>query len=127
MRSIADTMERELTDERLARLEREIELIKQRNSRVEADKAWELSWVRAAAICLMTYAIAASFLYLVGTERFWLHALTPVFGFYLSVRSMPIIKKWWISSHYQRGKVNPSLPSYSTESLDKKSDTVPTD
>jgi hypothetical protein len=93
-----------MTDEKLERIERELEEIKQRNARVEANKAWEVSTARICVICAMTYLVAATFLYLIGTERFWLNALTPVFGFYLSARSLPIIKKWWINSHYQNGK-----------------------
>ncbi len=51
-----------MIDERLERLERQLELIAQRNARVEADKAWEVSWVRRGSICAMTYVVAALYL-----------------------------------------------------------------
>ena len=35
-------------------LENEIENIKQRNKRVELDKAWETSWTRKICICILT-------------------------------------------------------------------------
>lgn len=114
-----------MIDERLERLERELELITQRNARVEADKAWEVSWVRCGSICVMTYLVAALYLYIVGTERFWLHAFTPVFGFYLSARSMPIIKKWWINSHYKNGKLNEVVRAQNRQLLDSASERMP--
>jgi hypothetical protein len=83
-------------DDRLEEIVRELELIKQRNARVEADKAWEVSAVRVAAISATTYVCAALLLWLIGVERFWLSALVPVVGFYLSCRSLPALKKWWI-------------------------------
>ena len=38
--------------------EKEILEIKQRNERVEIDKAWERSWVRRLSISIMTYIVA---------------------------------------------------------------------
>jgi hypothetical protein len=93
-----------VTDDRLQRLEQELVLITQRNARVEADKAWELSGVRIGAICLLTYVVAAVFLYVIGTERFWLGAVVPTLGFFLSAQSLPAIKRWWIVSRYPVNK-----------------------
>ena len=36
-------------------LEKEIKEIKERNKRVETDKAWETSWTRKICIALLTY------------------------------------------------------------------------
>jgi hypothetical protein len=44
-----------LTNERLQQIEWELELIKQRNENVEANKAWEVSRMRIGAICVITY------------------------------------------------------------------------
>src|SRR3990167_5813114 len=43
--------------ERIKDLEKEIREIKQRNLRVEADKAWEVSWTRIFFISISTYII----------------------------------------------------------------------
>ena len=82
-------------------VEQEIKAIKERNARVEADKAWEVSAFRISTICAITYIIAASVLYVIGTHRWWLNALIPTIGFYLSTQSLPAIKKWWIKSRYR--------------------------
>jgi hypothetical protein len=89
-----------LTEEKLKQLEQEIELIKQRNARVDADKGWEVSLFRAFTICGITYVLAALLLYVIGTERFWLGALVPTLGFFLSSQSLPAIKRWWLKSRY---------------------------
>jgi uncharacterized membrane protein len=114
-----------MTEERLQRLERELELIKQRNVKLEADKAWEASWVRGVSISVMMYLVAAIYLYLVGTQRFWLHAFSPVLGFYLTVRSMPIIKKWWINLYYKNGEDNDVVQSPKGRLLDNRSGKSP--
>ena len=90
-----------MTDERFERIEHELESIKQRNARVEADKAWEVSPMRIGTICGITYLVASVLLYVIGTERFWLGALVPTLGFFLSAQSLPAVKHWWINSRYQ--------------------------
>jgi len=90
-----------VTDERFERIEHELESIKQRNARVEADKAWEVSPMRIGTICGITYLVASVLLYVIGTERFWLGALVPTLGFFLSAQSLPAVKHWWINSRYQ--------------------------
>ena len=78
-------------------LEKEIELIKERNKKVEADKAWETSNFRVFSIVAMTYIITAIVFYIIGVKNFWLNALIPTVGFYLSTQSLPFIKTWWIN------------------------------
>ncbi|OIO54127.1 hypothetical protein AUJ46_03850 [Candidatus Peregrinibacteria bacterium CG1_02_54_53] len=84
-------------------LEQKIAEILERNVRVEADKAWELSWMRRLLITFLTYGIALLFLWLIENERFWLNAGVPALGYLLSTLSLPWIKQWWIrrynSSH----------------------------
>lgn len=79
-------------------IEKEIELIKERNQRVEADKAWETSIFRTALIAVVTYVVVAVFLYVVGVQNFLLSALVPAIGFYLSTKSLPFVKDWWIKN-----------------------------
>ncbi len=93
-----------MTEDKLEQLEAELGLIKERNTRVDADKAWETSGFRIATICLITYFVAAALLYVIGAERCWLGALVPVAGFLLSAQSLPAIKRWWINSRYRRSK-----------------------
>jgi hypothetical protein len=90
-----------VTNERLQSIEDQLEIIKQRNERVEADKAWECSPMRIGAICGITYLVAAVLLYVIGAHRIWLDALVPPFGFFLSTQSLPPLKRWWITTFYQ--------------------------
>ena len=93
-----------MTEERIHRLEQEIELIRQRNARVEADKAWETSSVRIVCICLVTYIIAACVMWAIGAKRFWLDAFVPVVGFFLSSRTLRGVKTWWLRNSYKRAE-----------------------
>lgn len=88
--------------EEIEQLKKEIDLIKERNNRVEADKAWETSNMRAGAIMLMTYVITAVVFYFIGVKNYLLNALIPTVGFYLSTLSLPFIKKWWILKIYKK-------------------------
>lgn len=76
-------------------LEKEIELIKERNRRVEADKAWETSWVRRLFIAAVTYVAAGVWLVLVNDSAPWLKALVPAVAYIFSTFSIPILKNWW--------------------------------
>lgn len=70
--------------------------ILERNARVEADKAWEVSWTRRLLITVLTYAIASLFLWLINNEYFWLNACVPALGYLLSTLSLPWVKKLWL-------------------------------
>lgn len=83
------------------KLEKEIAALKERNFRVEAEKAWETSTVRTLSITLITYVVAAAFLYLIGVRNFLLHAGVPAIGYYLSTQSLPFIKQWWIQNWWE--------------------------
>ncbi len=82
-------------------LEKEIEILKARNQRVEADKAWETSYFRVFLISAIIYVIAVKVLFLVGSERYFLNALMPAIGYFVSVQSLPFIKKWWIKNKFK--------------------------
>jgi len=77
-------------------IEQEIQEIKNRNARVEADKAWETSPVRVGLVALLTYATAVAFLAASGLPSPYQNALIPALGFVLSVQSIPAVKRWWI-------------------------------
>lgn len=77
----------------------DIEKIKERNRRVEADKAWETSKTRILSITVVTYIVASIVLYIIGAGNYLLGALVPTAGYFLSTLSLPFLKRWWISRH----------------------------
>ena len=83
-------------------IEKEINLIKERNKKVEADKAWETSVFRVIFISAITYAITAIVFKFIGVKNYLLSALIPTVGYYLSTQSLPFIKNWWINKIYKK-------------------------
>ena len=83
------------------------ETLKSRNARVEADKAWEVSWTRRSIIAVSTYIIAASYLTLLNVENFHLHALVPSGAYLLSTLSMPFLKRIWLRHIYKKSEAKP--------------------
>jgi hypothetical protein len=75
----------------------EIGKIRERNERVEVDKAWEISLTRRAAISAGTYAVIVAFLLAIEAPNPYLAALVPVLGFILSTLTLPFLKNWWLS------------------------------
>jgi hypothetical protein len=79
-------------------LKAEIEEIKNRNARVEADKAWETSWSRKILIAVLTYIVVVLFFYFASLPNPFVNALVPTVGFVLSTLSIPAFKKLWLKS-----------------------------
>ncbi len=77
-------------------IEQEIEALRERNRRVEADKAWEISWARALTIAAFTYLIAGVWLVVIHDSNPWLKAFVPAVGYVLSTCSLPFVKQWWV-------------------------------
>jgi hypothetical protein len=77
-------------------IEKEIIELQARNARVEADKAWELSWTRGLFIAFATYIIAGVWLVAIGDTLPWAKALVPAVGYLLSTLSLPLIKRRWV-------------------------------
>lgn len=84
----------------IEQIREEIAGIKERNRRVEGDKAWEKSGFRVAAICAATYLTASLLLSIIGIKEYFLSALIPTAGFFISTLSLPPIKKWWIQKYH---------------------------
>lgn len=82
-------------------IEQEIKEIKERNKRVEAEKAWETSLFRKTIISLLTYIISAFIFYLLDVSNYLLSAVIPTTGYFLSVQTIPFIKEWWINNYRQ--------------------------
>ncbi len=76
-------------------IEQEIQNIKERNQKVEVDKAWEVSLTRRTFIAAVTYIIALAWLLMIHDTIPWLKAFVPVIGYILSTLSLPFIKSWW--------------------------------
>jgi hypothetical protein len=76
-------------EERLARVE-------QRNVRVEAEKAWETSWVRRILLVSFTYITIGTYMWIIQVSRPWLNAIVPAIGFMISTLSMPFFKALWL-------------------------------
>ena len=83
-------------------LDQELEEIKARNKRVEADKAWETSWGRRLVIAAITYGLVGFHSHLIGVSYPWLNAFIPAGGYLLSTLSIPFIKRFWIEKIYKK-------------------------
>jgi len=80
----------------LANLQKEIETIKTRNQRVEADKAWETSWTRKSLILVLTYSVIVIFFIFAELPNPFINAIVPSVAFLLSTLSIDVVKKWWL-------------------------------
>lgn len=74
----------------------DIEAIKARNRRVEADKGWETSRTRSFFIAIVTFVLAYFFMVLIDErEPFW-KALAGSLAYLASTTTYGILKKWWL-------------------------------
>jgi len=77
-------------------LENEIAKIKERNKKVELDKAWETSLTRKVCICILTYIVVVVYSDLINQiSNIWLSSLVPVIGFTLSTLSIKLVRNIW--------------------------------
>lgn len=89
----------------LKKLEQEIKKIKERNIKVEADKAWETSFFRKILIAILTYLVIVLFFYFADLQKPFINAIVPTLGFILSNLSVPVFKNLWIKQwHNKRGR-----------------------
>lgn len=79
----------------IQKLEKEIELLKARNRRVEMDKLWETSYTRRFLIAVFTFLSIGIYMWTIGIDRPWLNAIIPTLGFTLSTLSLPWFKEVW--------------------------------
>lgn len=77
-------------------LEEEINKIKERNARVEADKSWETSWTRRILIFILTYIVIVIFFIFAGLPKPFVNSFIPAFAFVLSTLTIPIFKRFWL-------------------------------
>ena len=84
------------------KLEQEIIKIKERNSKVEADKAWETSLFRKVLVAILTYVVIVLFFYFADLPKPFINAIVPTIGFVLSTLSVPVFKNLWIKHWYKK-------------------------
>jgi hypothetical protein len=82
--------------EELEQIKKDIEEIKERNRRVELDKAWEISFARKVLVAILTYIVIVFFFYVSDLGNPFINAIVPTLGFLLSTFSIPLFKNWWV-------------------------------
>lgn len=85
-------------------MEQHVRRIEERNQRVAGDKAWETSWTRRIILTVGTYAAIGIYLYVIGIERAWIHAIVPAIAFMISTLMLPSLKRRWLSQKRQSPK-----------------------
>lgn len=86
----------------LEELKNEVSLIKERNKKVEVDKAWETSWGRRFLLIIFTYLAIGIYLRAIAIARPWLNAIVPAVAFLLSTLTLPFFKKIWVRYIYKK-------------------------
>jgi Na+/H+ antiporter NhaD/arsenite permease-like protein len=85
-------------------LQKRIEKLEARNSRVEGDKAWETSWFRRLSIMVLTYLVVVFYLHFVVHIDPWVNALVPVIGFGASTLTLTLLKQRWLEKRATKSK-----------------------
>jgi len=80
----------------LDKIKEEINIIKERNKRVELDKKWEGSYSRKFLLIIFTYLAIGFYLQAIDISQPWLNAIVPAVGFLLSTLTLPFFKKIWL-------------------------------
>ncbi len=83
-------------------LQQALTAIKERNERVELEKAWEVSWVRRISITIVTFVITFAYMKLTNQEPLWLGSIVPAFGYLISTVSIPYMKEFWVNHSYKK-------------------------
>lgn len=84
-------------------LKNEIEALKNRNHRVDANKAWETSYTRKVSIAILTYIVVLIFFLTTKAKDPYISALVPTLGFLLSTLSLDYLKSIWLK-HFNQNK-----------------------
>lgn len=83
----------------LENIQDQLDSLKQRNAKVEIDKAWETSKTRRGLLMLFTYLAIGCYMWAIDINRPWINAIVPTVGFLLSTLSLPLFKTIWINTH----------------------------
>lgn len=82
-------------EERIALIEKELSAIRDRNRRVETNKAWETSRVRLLSITAITYVTMLLVFVMLGSSHPLFDAMVPTTGFFLSTLSLSSLRARW--------------------------------
>lgn len=85
--------------EELEQIKKDIQEIKERNMRVEKDKAWETSYFRKILVAVLTYTVIVLFFFFAELPKPFINAIVPTLGFLLSTLSISFFKKIWIKNN----------------------------
>ena len=80
----------------LQQLKNEVEKIKERNAKVEADKAWETSLFRKLLVAVLTYIVIVLFFIVAELPKPFINPIVPTLGFLLSTLSISYFKTLWL-------------------------------
>lgn len=80
----------------LETVQKDLDVVKQRNMRVEADKAWETSFARVLLIAVLTYLGSVLVFTAIGVKNSLSNACIPSLAFVISTLSLPPLKGFWI-------------------------------
>ena len=83
-------------------LEERIAKIEARNHKVEADKAWELSYSRRIILFTLTYIGTGIALQILRLPDPWINAFIASIGFLLSTLVLPWFRNFWIKYIYRK-------------------------
>ena len=83
-------------------LEKELKIVKQRNKKVEADKAWETSNTRTVLVGVLTYIVIVVFFKVAGLPKPFLNSVIPALAFLVSTLTIPLFKKYWLKSVHKK-------------------------
>ena len=78
--------------------EKEIIDIKERNKKVESEKAWETSFTRKIIIAILTYVVILLFFTTANLLKPFINSIVPTLGFLLSTLSLSVFKKVWVEN-----------------------------
>lgn len=84
--------------DQIEQIKKDIQEIKDRNARVEKDKAWETSWSRRILVIVLTYIVIVLFFFFAELPNPLLNAIVPTLGFVLSTASIPFFKRIWVKN-----------------------------
>jgi preprotein translocase subunit SecF len=86
----------------IEQIKKDIQEIKERNARVEMDKAWEMSMARKLLVAVLTYIVIVLFFFFAELPSPFLNAIVPTLGFILSTLSISYFKKVWIKNRKEQ-------------------------
>lgn len=76
-------------------IEERLQIIENRNKKVELDKSWETSWTRRITIVFLTYVVVTGYLTLIGNDQPFINGLVPAMGFLLSTLILKQVRNIW--------------------------------